>query len=217
LSNLTQQQSASREKTLRAAFLLSSFAPLTTGLAVLMSTSITQVADFIRRTVELVALLISWLVFRYLQKKGELSDAARLQVERVARLSVAGALGLSGLVMLFLTLTRLNAAHPGGNVSLGLTIASLGLLTNAWFWRRYARMTRESFNAVIASQVSLYRAKSAVDLCVIAALAAVAIQPLHPATRLIDLGGSLAVAGYLLWSSSQAARQAQAQTTSLGD
>jgi divalent metal cation (Fe/Co/Zn/Cd) transporter len=202
LNTLTQEQSASREKTLRAAVLLSSFAPLTTGIAVILSTSTTQIADFIRRTVELLALLVSWLVYRYLQRReGLIVEAERKRVERIAQLSVSAALGISGVVMLFLAASRISDFQPGGNVSLGLTIASLGLLTNGWFWRRYARMTREHYNTVIASQVGLYRAKSMVDLCVIAALGAVAINPLHPATRWIDLLGSAAVALYLLWNS----------------
>lgn len=202
MNTLTQEQSASREKTLRAAVLLSSFAPLTTGIAVILSTSTTQIADFIRRTVELLALLVSWLVYRYLQRReGLIEEAERKRVERIAQLSVSAALGISGVVMLFLAASRISDFQPGGNVSLGLAIASLGLLTNGWFWRRYARMTREHYNTVIASQVGLYRAKSMVDLCVIAALAAVAIYPLHPATRWIDLLGSAAVALYLLWNS----------------
>jgi divalent metal cation (Fe/Co/Zn/Cd) transporter len=203
LSALTQEQSARREKTLRLAFLLSSFAPVTTGLAVILSTSTTQIADFIRRTVELLALLISWLVFRRLQKNPAAAQAERRRIEALARRSVAAALGISGLVMLFLTLTRLSNFQPGGNVTLGLVIASLGLITNSWFWRRYAHQNQESYDAVIASQVGLYRAKAAVDLCVILALSAIAIAPFHPFTRVIDLAGSGAVAIYLLWSSRQ--------------
>ena len=38
------------------------------------------------------------------------------------------------------------------------------------------------------------------DLCVVTALAAVAIAPAHPATRYVDILGSVTVAGYLLWS-----------------
>jgi hypothetical protein len=49
---------------------------------------------------------------------------------------------------------------------------------------------------VIAGQQQLYRAKASVDLCVVAALATVAIAPCHPATRYVDLLGSL----YLVWS-----------------
>ena len=70
----------------------------------------------------------------------------------------------------------------------------------AWFWRRYTLMTREHYSSVIASQRDLYRAKACVDLCVVTALAAVAIAPAHPPTRYVDVLGSVTVAGYLLWS-----------------
>lgn len=201
MSALTQEQADRRQKTLLAAFLLSLWAPFVTGYAVILSSSITQVADFVRRTAELVALGISWQVFRYLRSRHELDRQDRMRIERIAALSVAGALAVSGLVMLGLAFNRLSDARPGGSVTLGLTIAVLGLLTNGWFWRRYTRMTRESYNAVIASQSRLYGAKSAVDLVVILALGAVAVSPGHPLTGYIDVLGSVGVAGYLLWSS----------------
>jgi divalent metal cation (Fe/Co/Zn/Cd) transporter len=210
--SLSRKQAASREKTLLVAFLLSVWAPLTTGMAVLMSHSTTQVADFIRRTVELVALFISWQVFRYIEggkSSRHLGEEVRGKAEKVASLSVAAALGCSGLVMLGVALARLSSFQPGGNVLLGLAIACLGLITNAWFWQRYRRMTREHYNPVIASQVSLYRAKAIVDLCVILALSSVAISPAHPVTRYIDLLGSVTVAFYLLWSSLRSFRSLQ--------
>jgi divalent metal cation (Fe/Co/Zn/Cd) transporter len=198
---LSNEQAASREKTLLVAFLLSAWAPLTTGIAVVISRSTTQVADFIRRTAELVALFVSWQVFRYLQRNDKLDTASRARVERIAGISVGVALGCSGIVMLGLAISRISSFEPGGNVYLGLGIAVLGLITNTWFWRRYTSMTREHFNPVIETQIQLYRAKAFVDICVITALSAVAINPLHPATRYIDVLGSVAVAVYLLWSS----------------
>jgi hypothetical protein len=71
---------------------------------------------------------------------------------------------------------------------------------NGWFWRRYTTLTREQYSSVIAAQQQLYRAKASVDLCVLTALAAVAIAPAHPATRYVDILGSVTVASYLLWS-----------------
>ena len=53
---------------------------------------------------------------------------------------------------------------------------------------------------MIAGQQQLYRAKVLVDVCVVAALAAVAIAPGHPVTRYVDLLGSVIVAVYLLWN-----------------
>jgi len=66
MSFLSKKQAASREKTLLTALLLSIPGPLVVGLAAVSSHSTTQLADFIRRSVELVALLLSWWVFRKL-------------------------------------------------------------------------------------------------------------------------------------------------------
>lgn len=200
MTDLSQQQAASREKTLLIALLLSLPGPLVTGLAAISSQSTTQVADFIRRTVELVALFLSWWVFRRLQRNLALSEADRVGLERMAGLSAAGTMICSGVVMLIVAMSRLSVFEPGGRVTLGLIIAALGFLTNTWFWRRYTILTREQYSSVIASQQKLYRAKASVDLCVVAALTAVAIAPTHPATRYVDILGSIIVAGYLLWS-----------------
>jgi divalent metal cation (Fe/Co/Zn/Cd) transporter len=187
-----------RERTLLVALLLSLWAPLVTGIAVLLSQSTTQLADFVRRSVELVALAVSWAVFRSLRRRPALDRERAARLEALATRVVAVALAVSGVVTLLLVAHRLRAFVPGGDVRLGLLIALLGLATNAVFWRRYAGMARERPDAIIDAQRRLYRAKVAVDACVIAALASVLIAPDHPATRLVDLAGSLAVALYLL-------------------
>ncbi len=200
MNSLSKAQSSSREKTLLTALLLSAPGPLVTGIALMTSHSTTQLADFLRRGVELVAIFISWWVFRQLHRSEALGEAQQARLERATGLSTAGAMACSGGVLLGVALSRLSVFEPGGNVIMGLTIAVLGLLTNGWFWRRYAALTREQYSAVIAAQQQLYRAKASVDLCVVAALAAVAIAPAHPITRYVDILGSVMVAIYLLWS-----------------
>ncbi len=180
--------------------MLSMWAPLTTGIAVILSHSTTQLADFIRRTIELIALFISWRVFRYVEKGKDVTAEEKARLEKIAGLSVAIALGFSGLTMFIITMARISTFEPGGNVYPGLAIATLGLITNAWFWRRYTKMTDEHYNPVIDTQRLMYRAKSIVDLCVIIALASVAIDPASPVTRYVDALGSIAVAIYLAWS-----------------
>lgn len=202
---LTREQAAAREKTLVASLLLSMWGPLTTGAAVLLSHSTTQLADFIRRSVELAALFVSWNVFRYLSRNTELSPKMKAKMEKTAGTSVAVALCCSGTVMILLAIYRFPTFEPGGNVYPGLIIAVLGLITNSWFWRRYLRFTREKYSTIMDAQSKLYRAKACVDSCVIVALAAVAFYPAHPVTRYIDILGSVVLAGYLLWSGIQTA------------
>lgn len=189
-----------RQKTLLASLLLSLWAPLATGIAVLLSHSITQVADFVRRTLEFLVLLLSWLVFRYLTKGRGADEETKKRWERIVNLSVGLTLGVSGLVMLFLALFRFQNFRPGGNVIPGLIIAILGFIVNLWFWQRYSALERESPQPIIGAQCRLYLAKIFVDTCVILALGAVALLPGHAVTRHIDALGSVAVSIYLLWS-----------------
>lgn len=206
MEGLTKEQINRRERTLLAAVLLSMWAPLATAIAVILSQSTTQLADFVRRSVELIALLVSWLIFRRISRTKLLPWQA-VRLERIAAISVAATLACSGLVMLGLALARINSYLPGGNVYPGLAVAVLGLAVNLWFWRRYVRLSRDGANSIIAAQGRLYRAKCLVDLCVITALAAVAINPAHILTRYIDILGTGAVAVYLLASAAGTARQ----------
>ncbi|MFW6136077.1 MAG: cation transporter [Chloroflexota bacterium] len=205
MSVIAQDQAATRERTLLVALLLSAWGPLATGIAVVTGRSSTQLADFVRRSAELIALFVSWWVFRRVERE-EAMDARKARLERGATLSVAAAMGCSGLAMLSVALLRLDSFQPGGNVYPGLAIAVLGLVTNVWFWRRYAVLNREEYNSIIAAQRQLYRAKAAVDLCVIVALLSVALAPGAPLTRYVDVIGSVAVAFYMVWSAVRAVR-----------
>ena len=191
------------ERTLLAALLLSSPGPLVTGVAAVLSGSATQLADFIRRTSELVASFSSWWIFRKIHRDAAVHDeveAVHTRLERIANLIVAAALICSGIALLTVGITRLFIYMPSANVILGLVIAVLGLITNIIFMLRYGALNRKQNNSVIAAQQRLYRAKSCVDLCVVLVLLTIAIAPLHPATHYVDAVGSIIVSGYLLWN-----------------
>lgn len=200
MSQVSKTKAQQRQKTLLASFLVSVWAPLATGVAAFLNPSATQLADFLRRSTELLALLLSWLVFRYLAGGEELAQETQAYWERVVNLSIAVALAFSGLILLFLAFFRLGNYKPGGSVTLGLIIAVLGLTVNFWFWRRYSALERESPSLIINAQRRLYLAKISVDLGVISALSAVALAPASAAARYIDSLGSALVAVYLLWS-----------------
>ncbi len=217
MTPLSPAQQSQRERTLLAAVLLSMWGPLVTGLAVLLSQSSTQVADFVRRTVELGALVVSWQVFRYLYRQDVVEPRRQARLERLAAYCVAAALFCSGVVMFILAGSTWGNHEPGGNVYPGLAVAVLGLFTNTWFWRRYTVLLREQYGPVIAAQRQLYGSKALVDVVVIAALTAVALFPGHGRTGLIDSGGSLMVGIYLLYSGWRTASNARAGFTLAGD
>lgn len=191
------EETRSRERTLRAAVLLSAWAPLATFVALLMGRSATQAADFVRRTVEFVAVLVSWLAFR---RSLLVSDERRAGIERSVRRLVGAALALSALAILALAVARWLHPTPAGTVVVGVVIALLGAATNAWFWLRYDRFERQEPTPIVTSQLRLYRAKTFVDVAVLTALSVVWLFGDTSAGRIVDLAGSVVVALYLAWS-----------------
>ncbi len=191
-------ETRAREKTLRAAVLLSVWAPFATFVALLLGRSTTQAADFVRRTVEFGAVLGSWLAFRRVQR---VSDAERRQIERSVRVVVGVALLLSALAILVLAVVKWLKPTPTGNVVLGFVIAALGAGVNAWFWARYERFERQERSPIVTAQARLYRAKTFVDVAVLVALGSLWIFGDNTVGHVIDLAGSVVVALYLAWSS----------------
>jgi len=199
--------SAKRERTMLVAFLLSSPGPLLTGIAALSSQSATQIADFLRRSSELVALFVAWLVFRKMQKDCSQDQVFQNKMSRIANLTVSIAMICSAVAMFIVGIIRLLVFNVGGKVILGLVIAILGLITNSWFWWRYWSMNREIPDAVIEGQRNLYRAKACVDVAVVTALMSVLIAPSHPVTQYVDAVGCMIVAFYLFYSGIKMIRQ----------
>ncbi|MFA5523252.1 MAG: cation transporter [Tissierellales bacterium] len=200
MADINKKQSSKGEKTMLTSLLLSAPGPIVTGIPAIVSLSATQIADFLRRSAELVALFVSWWIYRKLQRNTVSDETYRSCMEGIANWTVIGAMFCSGLAMFVVGVARLFVYEASGNVIIGLIVAFLGLLTNSWFWWRYSNMLDEDFDPVIAGQQKLYRAKSCVDLCVVIALTSVAVAPHHPVTKYIDALGCIIVAFYLVYN-----------------
>jgi len=183
---------------LLASVLLSSPGPIVVGLGLLLGKSSTQLADFIRRTAELAAIIVSWVVFRITHKDESTDTNRKAKLERIANLCVGAAMCLSGAVMLLVAI--LSFGGEKGNVIPGLVIAILGVITNTWFWLRYSRLNKAEPNAILAVQSKLYRAKSLVDTCVVIALTTIVLVPDGAVAVYMDVAGSVVVSGYLIVS-----------------
>jgi divalent metal cation (Fe/Co/Zn/Cd) transporter len=186
----------SGERTLLASVILSSPGPIVVGIGLFVGKSSTQLADFIRRTAELAAIIVSWVIYRITQGNVKYDLNRRLHLERIANYCVGAAMCLSGIAMLLVTF--LYPSEEKGNVIPGLIIAILGVTTNSWFWMRYKRLNKTNPNTILAVQSRLYRAKALVDACVTIALIVVCVSPGSPAAYFMDIAGSAAVAVYLL-------------------
>ena len=183
-------------RTLLLSVLMSSYGPVILGLGLRVGHSSTQIADFTRRTAELLALIVAFAVYAVTNKEPGMPESRKLDLERKGNLFTDVIMCISGLSMLLLSL--LSGNEDKGNVVPALVIAILGVVANGIFWRRYSTLYRRQGNAILGVQARLYGAKTAVDACVVTALTAVLIFPGTEASYWLDRIGSLLVAVYMI-------------------
>ena len=184
-------------RTLLMSVLMSSPGPLVVGLGLLAGRSSTQIADFVRRSAELLAIIMSFVVYQLTTRNGVTDETKKAKLERMSNVFVGAMMCVGGSFMI--ALAFLSDTADKGNVIPGLSIAVLGVIANTLFWRKYTKLNRAEPNAILAVQARLYRAKSLVDCCVTAALLSVAIAPAAAVSAWLDLIGSVIVALYLVW------------------
>ena len=184
-------------KTLLLSVLLSSPGPLVLGIGLTVGRSSTQLADFTRRTAELLAIISSFVVYVITNKEGFDKDVKR-KIECRSNAFVGVIMCVSGISMVIVTLFFKSGNK--GNVAPAFVIALFGAITNTLFWRRYTKLHVEFGNAVLGVQAKLYGAKSIVDTCITLTLLVVAVMPGSRISLYVDIVGSLFVSGYMIRS-----------------
>ena len=184
-------------RTMLLSVLMSSPGPLVVGLGLMAGRSSTQIADFVRRSAEVLALIASYVVYRMTASDESFDRKRRAVLERRSNAFVGTMMCIGGAFMILLTLT--SDTQDKGNVIPGLVVAVLGVIANFAFWWKYTKLNKAEPNAILKVQARMYRAKSLVDGCVTVALLSVVIAPASPVSWWLDFAGSLVVALYLVW------------------
>lgn len=187
----------SGSRTLLWSVIMSSPGPLVVGLGLMAGRSSTQIADFVRRSAELLAIIMSFVIYKITTKDGTCHEEKKAKLERISNTFVGTMMCIGGSFMIMLAL--MSETTDKGNVIPGLAIAVMGVIANTIFWRKYTRLNKAEPNAILAVQARLYRAKSLVDSCVTIALLSVAIAPESMVSVWLDFIGSIIVALYLIW------------------
>ena len=191
-------------KTLLLSIIMSSPGPLVAGISLLNGKSTTQIADFVRRSAEFLAIVVSFIIFSIISKKDESEVEKIRSFEKRSDIYVGSMMCLAGVVMAILTAT---VSHEDkGNVVPGLVIAILSISGNCIFWRKYVLLNKLGQSRIFSSQARLYRGKTIVDAGVIIALSAVIISPDSVVTICLDLMGSVIVAFYLIYNGAKTIR-----------
>ena len=183
-------------RTLLLSVVLSSYGPIILGYGLTLGHSSTQISDFTRRTAELLALIVAFVVYAITNRREDMDEAQKKALERKGNFFCGIIMCISGLSML--AISFISSDTDKGNVLPAMLIAFFGVVANSIFWRRYTSLYRKQGNAILGVQARLYGAKSAVDICVTLALAAVLAFPGTKAAYWIDCIGSVLVSLYML-------------------
>ena len=190
------REKKSSYRTLLLSVLMSAYGPIILGYGLTLGHSSTQISDFTRRTAELLALIVAFVVYAITNRRADMDEAQKKALERKGNLFCGIIMCISGLSMLVVSF--LSSDTDKGNVVLAMMIAFLGVVANTIFWRRYTSLYRRQGNTILGVQARLYGAKSAVDVCVTLALAAVLAFPGTKTAYWIDCIGSVLVSLYML-------------------
>ena len=185
----------SGKSTLLMSVIMSSPGPLVVGLGLLVGQSSTQVADFVRRSIELLAIILSFVVYCITTKDDVINEFKKKKYEKITNIFVSIAMIVSGIIMFILAFN--STTEDKGNVIPGLAIAILGFVANSIFWFKYTKLSKETNNNILKIQSKLYRAKTFVDFSVMIALGVVLLSTNPTTCYYFDLIGTIIVSIYL--------------------
>jgi len=185
-------------KTLIMSVIMSSPGPIVVGIGLVIGQSSTQIADFIRRSIELLAIIFSLIIYCMTTKDNYTDELKKQKLEKGTNIFVSITMIISGIIMIILAL--LSSQKERGNVIPGLVIAILGVIANSIFWLKYQKLGEQDNNSILKIQSKLYRAKTFVDCSVTIALLVVLFSSNNLVAYYFDVVGTFVVSLYLIYS-----------------
>lgn len=195
---MTKRVIDKQEKTLLVAMLLSAWAPVVTLIGVLIGGSLTQIGDFIRRSVEFLALVLAYLTYRKIMIETPDPKSRQLMEKRVRYLVSLTLFVSASVLVVFGVRGLLNEQYEEKNIIMGLVVAILGMLVNGWFYVRYRALERQHKDAIAKTQKRLYQAKTMVDMVVVTTYLLMIMSSDLSFIRMIDGSGMILVGLYMI-------------------
>ena len=198
-------------KTLMWSVIMSSPAPIVVGLSLINGHSSTQIADFLRRTSEFIAIIMSFIVYKMTEKKEFCDVEYKAKLEKIANVFVGILMCMCGALMCAVAILN-GAGEDKGSIIPSLVIVGISLISNSFFFVRYTTLYKSKGNVILKTQSRLYRAKCLVDGCVLAALIILLAAPESRLAYWTDMVGSFAVAVYLTLCGIRTVKESLVQT-----
>ncbi len=201
VSQADSQSAAEKEKMLRAAWLVSLSAPISTAVAQYFGRTAILLADFLRRSNEFLALFLAWYVFiKICQLDSDNQEDRINKLERLSSIFMAVVMVISGIVIMYSAVSQILAPEEPGWLIPGLLINTGGLIVNSFFWYKNYKLDDKSSSVIMANQWKFYRAKASVDFMILASLLISNYKFLGGYSWLADPIGSIIVTLFIWYS-----------------
>jgi ferrous-iron efflux pump FieF len=177
-------------------------------VTVLLSGSVTLLADLLKSGTETVALLLTWLVLLYQARQHRLGrpvDAVHL--EAYVSLGLCASLCVAFAIVVATAVSRLGEPVPIGQVEFGVLLSAASAVVNARLWLRNRQLARDG-SLAMRSQAYLFRTKLASNLTVIATLLGSVLLLDYAWARYLDPAVSLCLAAFIGLSAVRTGRAA---------
>jgi ferrous-iron efflux pump FieF len=192
-----------KESSTRTAVIVGAVDVLVCLAAVLAAQSAVLLADFLKTTLEFVAVLMAWFAMRRLARGG--GGTYEYGVGKLENLSSLFVAVLMILVFLVISANAvrglMSPSHVGGiGVAISLVAQVVYGAINAWLWRRCRRAARDEDSPLMAAQAKLFFTKLFGNVFILASLSASLALADRAWSVYIDPVASLVIAASILVS-----------------
>jgi ferrous-iron efflux pump FieF len=195
--------SGGKESSTRTAVIAGAIDTLVCLAAVLAAQSAVLLADFLKTTLEFVAVLLAWFAMRRLARGG--GGTYEYGVGKLENLSSLFVAVLMILVFLVISANAVRGlvspSHVGGiGVAISLVAQVVYGGINAWLWRRCRRAAQDEDSPLMAAQAKLFFTKLFGNVFILASLSSSLALADRAWSVYIDPLASLVIAGSILAS-----------------
>lgn len=209
VSRAESESASEKEKMLRAAWLVSLSAPISTAVAQYFGRTTILLADFLRRSNEFLALFLAWFVFiKICQLDPEKHESRINKLELASSIFMTSVMIISGIIILHSAVSQILTPEEPGWLIPGLLINTGGLLVNSFFWYKNYKLDNKKSSVIMANQWKFYRAKASVDFMILVSLLITNYNLLGFHSWLADPIGSFIVAVFIWYSAGKILFQA---------
>ncbi|MBF8437371.1 cation transporter [Halanaerobiaceae bacterium Z-7014] len=199
-----KKESVRKEKLLRAAWMVSFLAPLSTFIAYYLGETPVLLAIFLRRTNEFMALFLAWVIYiKSCQAEVSGQNEESDKLEFLSGMIMGIVMIISGFIILYSAINQLINQQPPGWLIPGIFISVAGMFVNGFFWYKNYNLNKSSYSLIMDNQWKFYRAKTLMDIVVLISLVITFYDLLGERSWLSDPIGAIVVVGFIWFSAVQ--------------